>query len=178
MIFTLSIINAINIKDKDYDYVNNLIGESFLKPRIIVLLAVLFAFWLYLFLSMKLGNLSKNAEKKITYQYDNILYLWSVFYNKHHEKLNSNPWLIVMKTIRWSGKSKYIPNRKKIKETIIKIEDKLWIKVIPDDEWRRLSRLFRQYRIKKFFSVLLKSIIILIIVFLVILLICILAGKK
>ena len=163
---------------KTVDYVNNLIWESFIKPRVIVLLAVLFIIWLYFFLSLKLWNLSQNAEKKITYQYDNIFYLWSVFYEKHHDKLSSNPWLIVLKSIRWAKKHKYIPNRKTIKETINKIENKLWTQVIPDSEWRTLSKLFRKYRIKKFISILLKSIIVLIILFLVILLICILFGKK
>ncbi len=162
---------------KAVDYINNLIWESFIKPRLIVLLAVLFIVWLYFFLSLKLWNLSQNAEKKITYQYDNIFYLWSKFYHKHQDKLNSNPWLIVLKSIRWSKKHKYIPNRKTIKETINKIESKLWLQVIPNSEWKTLSKLFRQYKIKRFFSTLLKSIIALIILFLVILLICILFGK-
>ena len=160
------------------DYVNNLIWESFIRPRIIVLLAVLFIIWLYLFLSMKLWNLSQDAEKKISYQYDNILYLWSVFYQKHQDKLSSDPWLIVLKSIRWSGKSKYIPNRNIIRETILKMEDKLWKQVIPDEERTILSNLFVKYRIKKFFSIFLKSIIALIIIFLIILLICILFWKN
>lgn len=163
---------------KTIDYVNNLIWESFIRPRVIVLLAVLFIIWLYLFLSMKLWNLSQDAEKKISYQYDNILYLWSVFYQKHHDKLGSDPWLIVLKSIRWSGKSQYISNRKIIRDIILKMESKLWMQVIPDEERTILSNLFVKYRIKKFFSTFLKLIITLIIVFLIILLICILFWKN
>ena len=160
------------------DSVNNIIWESFIKPWLIIVLVVLFILWLYFFMTMKLGNLSQNIEKKITYQYDNILYLWSVFYNDHLDLLKSNPWLIVFKAVTWSDKSKYIPNRKLIQETIAKIENKLWTKVIPDEERRKLSKLFSKYKIRKFISVLLKSIIILIIVFLLILLVCVLVGKK
>lgn len=162
---------------KSIDYINNLIWESFIKPRVIVLLAVLFIIWLYFFLSLKLWNFSQNAEKKITYQYDNIFYLWSVFYNKHHEKLNSNPGIIILKSIWKSKKHKYIPNRKTIRQTITKIENKLGTQVIPDSERKTLSKLYRQYRLKKFISVLLKSIIALIILFLLILLLFILLGK-
>lgn len=160
------------------DSINNIIWESFIKPWLIIVLVVLFILWLYFFMTMKLGNLSQNIEKKITYQYDNILYLWSVFYNDHLDLLKSNPWLIVFKAVTWSGTSKYIPNRKLIQETIAKIENKLWTKVIPDEERRKLSKLFSKYKIRKFISVLLKSIIILIIVFLLILLVCVLVGKK
>ena len=163
---------------KTIDYINNLIWESFVRPRIIILLAILFVIWLYLFLSMKLGNLSQDAEEKISYQYDNILYLWSVFYQKHQNKLNSDPGLIVLKSIRKSGESQYIPNRRTIKETILKIERKLWTQVIPDEERNTLSDLFVKYRIKTFFSTLLKLILVLIIIFLIILFICILFWKK
>lgn len=160
------------------DSVNTLIWESYIKPWVVVLLAVLFIVWLYFFLSMKMGNLAQNTEKKITYQYDNILYLWSLYYNKHMDKLSTNPWVIVLKSIWWSGKSNYIANKDSIKEIIDRIEEKLGTKVIPDSEWKTLSKLYRKYKIRKFFSVLLKSIIVLIIIFLVILLLCILFGKK
>ena len=160
------------------DSVNNIIWESFIKPWLIIVFLVLFILWLYFFMAMKLWNLSQKVEKKITYQYDNILYLWSVFYNDHLDILKTNPWLIVFKAITWSVKSKYIPNRKLIQETISKIETKLWTKVIPDEERKKLWKLFWKYKMRKFISLLLKSIIILIIVFLLILLICILFGKK
>ena len=157
------------------DSINNIIWESFIKPWLIILLLVLFILWLYFFMTMKLWNLSQNVEKKITYQYDNIFYLWSIFYNNHLDILKTNPWLIVFKAIVWSGKSKYIPNRKLIQETISKIENKLWTKVIPDEERKKLSRLFSKYRIRKFISMLLKGVIILIIVFLLLLLVLILS---
>lgn len=156
------------------DSVNNIIWESFIKPRLIIVLLVLFILWLYFFIAMKLGNLSKNMEKKITYQYDNIFYLWSEYYHKHLDTLKSNPWLIVFKAIIWSWKSKYIPNRKLIEDTILKIENKIWAKAIPDSERKKLSKFFRKYKIRKFISLLLTSIIILIILFLVLLLILIL----
>ena len=156
------------------DSVNDIIWESFIKPWLIIVLLVLFILWLYFFMAMKLGNLSQNMEKKITYQYDNIFYLWSLYYNDHLDTLKTNPWLIIFKAITWSGKSKYIPNRKLIYETNWKIEDKLWTKVISDEEWNKLSKLFRKYKIRKFISMLLKGIIILIIVFLVLLLILVL----
>ena len=159
------------------DYVNNLIWESYIKPWVIVLLAVLFIVWLYFFLSMKMWNLSQNAEKKITYQYDNIFYLWSLYYNKHTDKLSTNPWVIVLKSIWWSGKSKYIPNRQLIQDTISKIESKIWVQVIPNSEWKTLSRLYGKYKIRKFFSVLLKTIIVLIIIFLVVILFCVIFWK-
>ena len=153
---------------------NNIIWESFIKPRLIIVLLVLFILWLYFFIAMKLGNLSKNIEKKITYQYDNIFYLWSIYYNDHLDTLNSNPGLIVFKAILWSWKPKYIPNRKLIQDTIWKIETKIGKKAIPDEERRKLSKLFRKYKIRKFISILLTSIIILIILFLVLLLILVL----
>ena len=102
------------------DSVNTLIWESYIKPWVIVLLAVLFIVWLYFFLSLKMGNLAQNTEKKITYQYDNIFYLRSLYYNKHMDKLSTNPWVIVLKSIWWSGKSKYIANRESIKDIITK----------------------------------------------------------
>ena len=154
------------------DSVNTLIWESYIKPWVVVLLAVLFIVWLYFFLSLKMGNLAQNAEKKITY------HLWSLYYNKHMDKLSTNPWVIVLKSIWWSGKSNYIANKDSIKEIIDRIEEKLSTKVIPDSEWKTLSKLYRKYKIRKFFSVLLKSIIVLIIIFLVILLFCILFGKS
>ena len=156
------------------DSVNKIIWESFIKPRLIIVLLALFILWLYFFIAMKLGNLSKNIEKKITYQYDNIFYLWSVYYHEHLDTLKSNPWLIVFKAVLWSWKQKYIPNRKLIEETIWKIETKLWKKAIPDEERKKLSKLFRKYKIRKFISILLTSIIILIILFLVLLLVLIL----
>lgn len=156
------------------DSVNKIIWESFIKPRLIIVLLALFILWLYFFMAMKLGNLSKNIEKKITYQYDNIFYLWSVYYHEHLDTLKSNPWLIVFKAVLWSWKPKYIPNRKLIEETIWKIETKLWKKAIPDEERKKLSKLFRKYKIRKFISILLTSIIILIILFLVLLLVLIL----
>ena len=160
------------------DYINNLIWESYIRPWVIVLLAVVFIIWLYFFLSMKMGNLSENTEKKITYQYDNIFYLRSLYYHDHKGNLSLNPWVIILKSIWWSGKSKYIVNRQLIEETILKIEDKIWKKVIPDEEWKALSKLYKKYKIRKFFSVLLKSIIVLIIIFLVIILFCVIFGKS
>lgn len=154
--------------------INNIIWESFIKPWLLVVLLVLFILWLYFFMTMKLGNLSLNMEKKITYQYDYIFYLWSLYYNDHLDILKTNPWLIIFKAVTWSGKSKYIPNRKLIQETNWKIEDKLWVKVIPDDERKKLWRLFVKYNIRKYASILLKGIIILIMLFLALLLILVL----
>jgi len=156
------------------DTVNNIIWESFVSPRLIIVLLVLFILWLYFFMAMKLWNLSKNIEKKITYQYDNIFYLRSVYYHEHLDTLKNDPGLIVFKAILWSWKPKYIPNRKLIEDTIWKIENKLWKKVIPEEERKKLSKLFRKYKIRKFISILLTSIIILIILFLVLLLVLIL----
>ena len=156
------------------DSVSRIVWESFIKPWLWVVILVLFILWLYFFMTMKLGNITQSAEKKVTYQYDNILYLWSIYYNNHLDILKTNPWLIVFKAITWSGKSKYIPNRKLIQETISKIEAKLWTKVIPDQERKTLSKLFRKYYIRKFVSILLKWLIILLMVILFFLLILIL----
>lgn len=155
------------------DSVNWIIWESFIKPRVIILLLALFILWLYFFVSMKLWNLSQNVEKKIVYQYDNIFYLLSLYYNDHFETLKACPWLIVFKGIIRSGKSKYIPNKIMIKDTVSKIEDKLWTKIVPDEERNKLSKLFKKYKIRNLISKLLKFIIILIIIFLASLLILI-----
>ena len=50
-------------------------------------------------MTMKLGNLSQNMEKKITYQYDYIFYLWSLYYNDHLDVLKTNPLLIIFKAV-------------------------------------------------------------------------------
>lgn len=153
------------------DSINRILSDSFIRPWLIIVLLVLAILWLYFFMTMKLGKFSQKIEKKVSYQYDNILYLWSIYYDKHFDALKSNPGLIVFKAIIWSGKPKYIPNRKLIKETILKIENKIWTKVIPDEEWKKLSKLLRKYQIRHCLSILLKSVIILVIVILFLLLI-------
>ena len=159
---------------KIVDSVDNIIWQSFIRPWLLILLLVLFILWLYFFMTMKLGNLSQNMEKKVTYQYDYILYLWSLYYKDHLDTLRTNPWLIIFKAVTGAEKSRYISNRKLIQETNLKIENKLWVKVIPDEERKKLSKLFIKYNIRKYLSILLKGIIILIMVFLAFLLILVL----
>jgi len=156
------------------DSIYNIFWESFFKPRFMVLLAILVVSWAYLFLSTKVDKFCQNIEKELSYKYDNIFYLWSVFYHKHLDKLSSNPWLIVLKSIRWSLKSKYVSNRKAIKKTIKKIENKLWTTVISDEERKSLSKLHINYSFRKLLSILVKWIFALIAIFLLIIFICVL----
>ena len=155
------------------DLIDRIVSWSFIRPWLIIVLLVLAILWLCFFVTMKLGNISKNAEKKVSYQYDKILYLWSLYYNDHLDTLRTNPWLIVFKAIAWSEKTKYIPNRKLIKETISKIENKIWTKVIPDEERKKLSKLLIKYQIRNILKIVLKCIIILLIAIMLTLLILI-----
>ncbi len=160
------------------DSVNNIIWESFIKtPWLILVLLFVFILWLYLFVSMRLWNLSQKVEKQIIYEYDNILYLWSEYYYNHLDSLQTNPWIIVLKSVLKSWTSQYIPNKSLIKNTILKIEDRLWEKAISDQEWQKLDKLLKKLRIRRFFSILLKTIIVLIIIFLLLLALCLILGK-
>ena len=160
------------------DSVNNIIWESFIKtPWLILVLLFVFILWLYLFVSMRLWNLSQKVEKQIIYEYDNILYLWSEYYYNHLDSLQTNPWIIVLKSVLKSWTSQYIPNKNLIKNTILKIEDRLWEKAISDQEWQKLDKLLKKLRIRRFFSILLKTIIVLIIIFLLLLALCLILGK-
>ena len=164
MNFISSVVNSIY----------SIFWESFFRPRFMVLLAILIVGWVYMFLSAKIDKFYQVVEKDLSYKYDNIFYLWSMFYQKHQDKLHSNPWLIVLKSIRKSEKSKYVSNRKAIKDITKKIENKVWIKVIPDEERKDLWRLHINYSFRKLLSILIKWIFGLVMIFLIVIFVCIL----
>lgn len=151
------------------DSANNIVLEIFGSSRLSILFFILLVLWLYFFMTIKLEKFLQNVEKLVVYKYDNILYAWSVFYNSHQDILKTNPWLIVFRAIVWSWNPNYIKSGKLIKETIMKIEDKLWTKVISDQEWESLSKLLVKYRVRKFIFALLKFVVLLMIIFLILL---------
>ena len=158
--------------------VSNTMWEPFMKSWLMVLLLIVFVLCLYFFVSFKAWNNLQKVEKDIVYQYDNVFYLLSMFYYKHMDSLNSNPWLIVLKGIWWSWKSKYIPNKKIIEDTILKIENKLWVKIVSEDEWNNLSKLFKKYKFRTMLFLIIKVLIVLLLIFLIVLLIFVLLWNN
>lgn len=143
---------------------------------IVCVVALILVIWVFVFISVKFWKLCKNLEKNLVYHYDKIFYLWSQYYHSHKHIVGYNPWLIVLKSLVDSDNPDYLANRKLIKQTVLSIEEKVWTKVVLDNDWTRLSTMFARWKMRKFLLFVLQVAFVLVIVWLILVCLCISFG--
>jgi len=143
---------------------------------LVVVVALILLVWIFIFISIKFWKLCQKLEKNLVYQYDKIFYLWSDYYHSHKHIVGYNPWLIVLKSLVDSENPEYLANRKLIKQTVLKIEEKVWTKIVSDGDRVKLSALFARWKMRKFLLFVLQIAFVLIIIWLILVLFSILSS--
>ena len=144
-------------------YFSGILWFGTFNTKLFILVVLLIVLVVVFILVELFKNKKLKDEKKLVHKYDDIVYLVS-WYNY---QTWTNDALVMFEKIFSSKKPAYIAKRKVIFDSVEKLEEDFWKKIVPKEHWQTINKLVKKVGFSLFLFRLLKIIAILVLLLLV-----------